>query len=200
MAGSKSKELDEKQLQQSVIIPLSKIELNRGQIKGVPANPRCINTVKYQKLKASIEENPEMLSLREVLVYQQGDKYVIIGGNMRYRALKELGYKEAICKVIPQEATAEQLRAVTIKDNNSFGDWDFDLLANDWEIEELDKWGIDLPPMDEEEDSGSDESEADNAITVTAKSDNRDIMLALFTELQGRGFDCKLSGGDEQAK
>ena len=200
MAGSKSKELDEKQLQQSVIIPLSKIELNRGKIKGVPANPRCINTVKYQKLKASIEENPEMLSLREVLVYQQGDKYVIIGGNMRYRALKELGYKEAICKVIPQEATAEQLRAVTIKDNNSFGDWDFDLLANDWEIEELDKWGIDLPPMDEEEDSGSDESEADNAITVTAKSDNRDIMLALFTELQGRGFDCKLSGGDEQAK
>lgn len=200
MAGSKSKELDEKQLQQSVIIPLSKIELNRGQIKGVPANPRCINAVKYQKLKASIEEDPEMLSLREVLVYQQGDKYVIIGGNMRYRALKELGYKEAICKVIPQEATAEQLRAVTIKDNNSFGDWDFDLLANDWEIEELDKWGIDLPPMDEEEDNGSDESEADNAITVTAKSDNRDMMLALFTELQGRGFDCKLSGGGEQAK
>lgn len=117
---------------------------------------------------------------------------------MRYRVLKELGYKEAICKVIPQEATAEQLRAVTIKDNNSFGDWDFDLLANDWEIEELDKWGIDLPPMDEEEDNGSDESEADNAITVTAKSDNRDMMLALFTELQGRGFDCKLSGGGEQ--
>ena len=85
MAAEKkgTKTIDPKQLQQSVIIPLSQIEPNKGQIPGVPANPRSIDVAKIKKLKASIVENPEMLSLREVLVYQHGDKYVIIGGNMR---------------------------------------------------------------------------------------------------------------------
>ena len=159
MAETKKKIAPE-QLQQSVIIPLAKLEPNKGQIEGVPTNPRSIDVAKYKKLKASIEENPEMLSLREVLVYQHADKYVIIGGNMRYRALKELGYKDAICKVIPQEATAEQLRAVAIKDNNNFGDWDYEALANMWDKDEIDRWGIDLPPMDAE--VQEDEAEEDN--------------------------------------
>lgn len=159
MAEAKKKIAPE-QLQQSVIIPLAKLEPNKGQIEGVPTNPRSIDVAKYKKLKASIEENPEMLSLREVLVYKHADKYVIIGGNMRYRALKELGYKDAICKVIPQEATAEQLRAVAIKDNNSFGDWDYEALANMWDKDEIDRWGIDLPPMEAE--VQEDEAEEDN--------------------------------------
>lgn len=179
MAAEKkgTKTIDPKQLQQSVIIPLSQIEPNKGQIPGVPANPRSIDVAKFKKLKASIEENPEMLSLREVLVYQHGDKYVIIGGNMRYRALKEVGYKEAVCKVIPQRATAEQLRAVAIKDNNNFGDWDFEALANLWNAEELDRWGVDLPPMDG--DVKEDEAEEDNfnpaSVTGKPKAQEGDI-------------------------
>lgn len=171
------KEIDPKTLQQSVILPISKLEPNKGQIEGVPSNPRSIDVTKYKKLKASIEENPEMLTLREVLVYQHGDKYVIIGGNMRFRALKELGYKEAVCKVIPQGATAERLRAVAIKDNNNFGDWDFEALANLWDKDELDRWGIDLPPMDC--DVKEDEAEEDNfnpaSVTGKAKSKEGDI-------------------------
>ncbi len=155
-----AKRIAEDQLQQSVILPLSKIEPNKGQIPGVPANPRSIDVPKYNKLKASIEENPEMLSLREVLVYPIGDKYVIIGGNMRYRALKDLGYKDAVCKIIPEGATPEQLRAVTIKDNNSFGEWDFEALANLWDAGELDRWGVDLPPIDTE--VNEDEAQEDN--------------------------------------
>lgn len=179
MAAEKkgTKTIDPKQLQQSVIIPLSKIEPNKGQIPGVPANPRSIDVAKFKKLKASIVENPEMLSLREVLVYQHGDKYVIIGGNMRYRALKEVGYKEAVCKVITQRATAEQLRAVAIKDNNNFGDWDFEALANLWNAEELDRWGVDLPPMDG--DVKEDEAEEDNfnpaSVTGKPKAQEGDI-------------------------
>lgn len=179
MAAEKkgTKTIDPKQLQQSVIIPLSQIEPNKGQIPGVPANPRSIDVAKFKKLKASIEENPEMLSLREVLVYQHGDKYVIIGGNMRYRALKEVGYKEAVCKVIPHTATAEQLRAVAIKDNNNFGDWDFEALANLWNAEELDRWGVDLPPMDG--DVKEDEAEEDNfnpaSVTGKPKAQEGDI-------------------------
>lgn len=169
--------IDPKTLQQSVILPIAQLEPNKGQIEGVPSNPRSIDVAKFKKLKASIQENPEMLSLREVLVYQHGAKYVLIGGNMRYRALKELGYKEAICKVIPQGTTAEQLRAVAIKDNNNFGDWDFEALANLWDSDELNRWGIDLPPMDG--DVKEDEAEEDNfnpaSVTGKAKSKLGDI-------------------------
>ena len=91
-----------------------------------------------------------MLSLRELLVYKHGDKYVIIGGNMRYSALQELGYTEAPCKVIPAEATVEQLRAYTLKDNSGYGEWDWDLLANDWDMDELDAAGIDIPAIESE--------------------------------------------------
>lgn len=160
------RQISKEALRQSVVLPLSALETNRGQIEGVPANPRAINAAKFKKLKASIQENPEMLALREVLVYPHGAKYVIIGGNMRFRALKELGYTEAVCKVIPKEATPEQLRAVTIKDNNNFGEWDFDLLANEWDAEELDAWGIDLPQMDAE--VSEDEAKEDNFDTEEA--------------------------------
>ena len=177
MADTKKRNIDPKQLQQSVIIPLAQLEPNKGQIEGVPENPRSIDVTKFKKLKASIEENPEMLSLREVLVYPHGDKYVIIGGNMRYRALKELGYKDAVCKVIPQGTTAEQLRAVAIKDNNNFGDWDFDALANLWNAEELDRWGIDLPPMDGEvkEEEAKEDNFNPDSVTGKAKSKEGDI-------------------------
>jgi len=157
---AEKKSIKAEDLQQSVILPLSKLEPNKGQIPGVPENPRSIDVAKYKKLKASIEDDPEMLSLREVLVFQHEGKYVIIGGNMRYRALKDLGYKDAICKVIPPTATPEQLRAIAIKDNNNYGEWDYDALANLWDKDELDRWGIDLPPMDGN--VSEDEAEEDN--------------------------------------
>lgn len=71
---------------------------------------------------------------------------------MRYRACKELGYTDIPVKIIPETATVEQLKAYTIKDNNGFGEWDFDLLANDWDFSELEEWGVDLPNMDLESD------------------------------------------------
>jgi hypothetical protein len=147
------------ELVQSVRLPLSKIQPNNGQIEGLPKNPRFIRDEKFKKLVRSIEDNPEMTALREVLVYPHGGKYVIIGGNMRYQALKELGYKEAICKVLPENTTPEQLQAYTIKDNAGFGEWDFDLLANDWDADLLDLWGVDVPEVDTEV---SEEEEGDS--------------------------------------
>ncbi len=136
-------------LVQSVVVSLSDIVPNKGQIPGVPKNPRVMkDDVKFRKLKASIQDDPEMLALREVLIYQYNGLNVIIGGNMRYRALKELGYTETIAKIIPPETSPEKLRAIVIKDNVAFGDWDMDDLANEWEIDELDHWGVDLPDID----------------------------------------------------
>lgn len=133
------------------MIALSKIEPNKGQIEGLPKNPRFIKTEKFNKLKKSLEDHPQMLALRELLVYPFGDKFIIIGGNMRYRAMKELKYKEAPCKIIPADTSVEELKAYTIKDNSGFGEWDFDELANDWDAEDLEAWGLDLPAFDKEE-------------------------------------------------
>ena len=116
--GAHSKPMDVK-LNQSVMLKLSKLEANRGQIEGLPKNPRIIKDEKFKKLVKSIEENPEMTSLREILVYPHNGKYVAIGGNMRLKAMKELGYKEAPCKIIPEETTLEQLKAYTYENVSS---------------------------------------------------------------------------------
>lgn len=127
------------------MIPLSEIEQNQGQINGLPANPRLIRNGNFEKLKKSIMDNPEMLSLRELLVYKHGEKYVTIGGNMRLNALQDLEYQEAPCKIIPQNATIEQLKAYAMKDNAPYGEWDYDMLANEWDVEKLKDWGVGLP-------------------------------------------------------
>lgn len=132
----------------TTIISISQLAKNDGQIVGLPANPRLIKDEKYQKLVASIKENPEMLMLRELLVYKYGEQYVIIGGNMRYSAMQELGYTEAPCKVIPEDTTVEQLRAYTLKDNSGYGEWDWDMLSDQWDMDELDAAGIDIPGID----------------------------------------------------
>lgn len=124
------------------MIPLSEIEQNQGQIKELPANPRLIRNGNFEKLKKSIMDNPEMLSLRELLVYKHGEKYVTIGGNMRLNALQDLEYQEAPCKIIPQNATIEQLKAYAMKDNAPYGEWDYDMLANEWDTEQLKDWGV----------------------------------------------------------
>lgn len=133
------------QLLKSQNIELSKLETNKGQIEGLPKNPRLIKDAKFEKLKKSIEDNPEMLGMREVLVYPHGSKYVIIGGNMRFQACKELQFETVPCKVLDKDMTAEQLRAITIKDNVGFGEHDWELLANEWDSVELEEWGLEVP-------------------------------------------------------
>lgn len=123
-------------------IPLSKLHLNTGQIKDVPKNPRFIKDERFAALKKSIEDAPEMLSLRELVAYDNNGELVVILGNMRYRAMKELGYKDAPVKVLPAETDAKKLRAYIQKDNIAFGQNDWDLLGNEWDIEELQDFGL----------------------------------------------------------
>ena len=127
------------------VLPLSKLVGNTGQIEGLPKNPRIIRDEKFAKLKKSIEDDPEMLELRELLVYPHGDRYVVIGGNMRLRAMIECGHREAPCKVLDKATPPEKLRAYAAKDNVGFGEWDYDQLANEWDAGDLDDWGLDLP-------------------------------------------------------
>ena len=138
-------------------IPLSKLELNKGQLEGLPRNPRFIRDEKYQALKRNIQDYPEMLGYRGLLVSPlPNGHYIIIGGNMRYRAMRELGYEEAPCAVVPEGTPVETLRAYTILDNNAFGQWDWDLIANEWDMQDLGAWGIDSPLDSGGEDGGDD--------------------------------------------
>lgn len=168
MAETEIRHITKEAIQQSVILPLAKLKPNNGQIPEVPSNPRKIDKIKFEQLKTSILDDPEMLSLREVLIYQYQGENVIIGGNMRYRALKALGYKEAICKIIAPETSAKKLRAIALKDNNNYGEFDMEMLANEWNREELDRIGIDLPPIADE--LKDDEAEEDNFNPADAMS------------------------------
>jgi len=110
-------------------------------------NPRSINKHKFQKLVNSVKDFPEMLSLRPIVV--NGDM-VILGGNMRYKACKEIGLKEVYI-IQAADLTDKQAEEFIIKDNVGFGEWDWDVLANDWDIKELEDWGLDGFPFEEDE-------------------------------------------------
>ena len=180
-------------------IALSKLEINKGQIEGLPKNPRLIKDLKFEKLKKSIEDNPEMLGMREVLVYPHGSKFVIIGGNMRFQACKDLGFTEVPCKVLDKDTTAEQLRAITIKDNVGFGEHDWELLANEWDSVELEEWGLELPEISTEIELVDDEANFDdegisakNQYGVIVICDGAGVQESVFNDLTNMGFNCKI--------
>ena len=121
------------------------IKVKITDIKTNPNNPRIIRDEKYKKLLKSIQEFPDMLNKRPIVAFTDKDgKYVVLGGNMRLKALKELKYKEAPI-IVADEWTEEQKHEFLIKDNVGFGEWDWDSLANEWDTEKLEDWGLDLP-------------------------------------------------------
>ena len=125
------------QLPQTTLIKLSVIKPN-------PNNPRVIKDDKFKKLVESIRKFPEMLALRPIVV---NDDMVVLGGNMRLKAAKEVGLKD-IPTIKASELTEDQQREFIIKDNVGFGEWDWEMIANEWDSDELDSWGIDLPGFD----------------------------------------------------
>jgi len=111
------------------------------QVRPNPDNPRFIKGNKFEKLVKSIKEFPQMLDLRPIVVNQD---MIVLGGNMRLKACEEAGLKE-VPIIFADNLTPEQEKEFIIKDNSSFGEWDWDLLANEWETEQLIDWGMDIP-------------------------------------------------------
>ena len=143
--------------------PLEKLELNEGQLKGLGKNPRYIKEGEFEKLKKSISDSPEFLEARPLLAYPlDNGNYIVIAGNMRLRAARELDFKEIPCYIFDKKTPIKKLKEYTIKDNVEFGSTDWDELANgEWEIDDLQNWGVDcsflqqdeweeLPPVDKE--------------------------------------------------
>ena len=113
-------------------------------IKQNPNNPRSINKDKFAKLVKSIEEFPRMLELRPIVLNKDN---IVLGGNMRLKACKQIGLSE-VPVVYADDLTEEEQRQFIIKDNVGFGDWDWELLANEWDVSDLNDWGLDLPDID----------------------------------------------------
>lgn len=132
-------------LLETIEIPIADLLPNEGQIPGVPKNPRFIKDGKFRKLMQSIKDDPDMLRLRELIVFPLKKKFVVLGGNMRLKACTELGYKLLPCKVLHPKVTPAQMRAIVQKDNIGYGEHDWDALANDWDEADLVHWGMDIP-------------------------------------------------------
>ena len=118
------------------------------QIKRNPNNPRIIKDNKFHKLVTSIKEFPEMLEIRPIVVNKD---MIVLGGNMRLKACQEAGLKE-VPVIQADKLTAEQQREFIVKDNVGFGEWDWDMLANEWDNTNLKDWGLDVWNPEEEVD------------------------------------------------
>ena len=113
-------------------------------IKPNPNNPRIIKDEKFAKLVQSLKDLPEMASVRPIVVNQD---MIVLGGNMRLKAMKEAGWKQAPVEVVDWDE--DKQRQFIIKDNVGFGEWDWEMLANEWDAEQLEDWGLDIPAFDE---------------------------------------------------
>jgi DNA modification methylase len=140
--------------------------VNIQEIKNNENNPRIIKDYKFKQLVKSIKEFPEMLKLRPIVV---NSEMIVLGGNMRLKACKEAGLKEVwILKA--DELTEEQQREFIVKDNVGFGEWDWDVLANEWDNQQLEDWGLDLLPFEEEDVLEAKEDDFDSTPPEIAKT------------------------------
>jgi|688.fasta_scaffold86381_4 hypothetical protein len=145
-----------------------------GSVKGNSRNPRFIRDEKFKKLVASLVEFPEMAVLRPLVV---DETMTVLGGNMRLKAMQELKWKE-VPIVVAEGLTDAQKDEFVIKDNVGFGDWNWEQLANEWDAEELTRWGLDIPNFEPELDySILDEDDIDSQLQDMANGVKKAIQI-----------------------
>lgn len=125
-------------MQQIIKVPVNSLQLNNGQIDGVPKNPRFIKDTRYKQLIESLKARPQMTEVKPLWVYDN----VVISGNMRLRAVRELKWKDVPAIILPAETSVEDLCAYVVLDNTHYGEHDWDALANEWSEFPLLDWGV----------------------------------------------------------
>lgn len=160
-------------------IPLADLEQNTGQVPGLPANPRQWTQTSIDRIARSLEETPELFEARPIAVYPYGGKYVILGGNLRYEGCRKNGYADAPCIIVPEGTPVAKLKELVLKDNSSFGSWDYASLREEWDDIDLEDLGIELAAP---EDYTSRNTEVDagafsDDMTLKLKYDKRSAAL-----------------------
>lgn len=153
-----------------------------------PDNPRYIKGNKFNKLVKSIKEFPEMLQLRPIVVDEDN---IILGGNMRYKASLEAGLKY-VYVIQADNFTEQQKKEFIIKDNSSFGEWDWDILANTWNTTKLKEWGLDTPKFDLDENVKDYSNEINENFRVEVECIDEEEQEKLYNELINKGYKCRL--------
>ena len=174
-------------------LPLESIELNSGQIKGLPANPRQWTLTDVEKLAASLKETPELLEMRCPIVVPHEGKYITLGGNLRIAAARLNKEAQVPCFVL-EDATTAKMKEIVIKDNGSFGKWDFDSLANEWDDMPLTDWGLEVwePEKGEEPERPEKEAELSTEWFLNIRFENETICAEWFDKLTAEGLECKI--------
>jgi hypothetical protein len=148
------------------------LKVKISEVKTNPKNPRLIKDDKFRKLVKSIKEFPQMLELRPIVVDENN---IVLGGNMRLKACKEIGLKEVFI-VRAEDLTEEQKDEFIVKDNVGFGEWDWDVLANEFDLEQLEDWGLDVP-IDERIDELEDGEEIELSQSVQLEPPKEYILI-----------------------
>jgi hypothetical protein len=177
---------------QAQLVKIKDLKNNSGQIIGLPKNPRLLKDDKFKKLKKSLQDDPEMLELREVIAYDNNGELVVICGNMRLKALQELGVKEVPTKILPTDTSVEKLKAYTIKDNVAFGEHSWEDLANEWNAEDLDAWGVDVPVAFDESDEKDLSNDFETNFRIEVVLNDEKSQELLYNELIERNYECRL--------
>ena len=159
-----------------------------GEIKPNPNNPRIVKDEKFKKLVKSIQDFPDMLSIRPIVV---NNDMIVLGGNMRLKAIKEAGIKE-VPIIKAASLTEDQQREFIIKDNLGYGEWDWEMIANEWDDQLLEEWGLDIPifkPMEEPDDL-SEKIKTSFRIEVVCKDEIEQEQK--YNKLIEMGYECRL--------
>lgn len=163
-----------------------KQQVKISKVKGNPDNPRIIKNDKFKKLVKSIQEFPEMLKLRPIVV---DEDMMVLGGNMRLKASKDAGLKEVWIEVA-EGLTEEQKKEFIVKDNVGFGEWEWDMLANEWDSVELAEWGLDVWQNEDDIETTDEFSLPDGEksnleqITYTLSSEQSNIIKEAVQEIK----------------
>lgn len=163
------------------------------EIKSNPNNPRLIKDDKFKMLCERIKSNPNTLKYRPIVIDTHN---VIQAGNMRYKALKELGYKEVPNEwvVKADDLTDEQMREFVVVDNVGYGEWDYELLKNEYKAEELNDWGVDVPQFDKEinDDFDDKSSQIRSLFKIEIECKDEQEQEVIYNKLIEQGLSCRL--------
>lgn len=169
------------------VLPISLLDENEGQIEGLPTNPREITKENFELLKQNIEDYPELLDYNLLKVYPLDGRYVVIGGNMRLRALRECGCDEIPCCILDEATDVDRLQAYAVLDNASFGRWDWEKLAKEWDGDMLPQWGLSLPTYEDSDLDGlfeTEEKEDTDKLTVVIPESLADMKKSIKEDVE----------------
>ena len=180
-------------------LPLGKVKQNTGQIEGLPSNPRQWTQTDIDRIAKSLEETPELFEARPLIVYEQDGEYIILGGNLRYEGAKKNKMQDVPVHILAEGLSIDKLKEIVLKDNGSFGDWDMDALANEWDDLPLKDWGIevawdvkDVEEVKEPKDKPdlSDDIDVRYCVEITCVSEKEQEMI--YNEMLNRGLECRI--------